>query len=99
MQLLPQGIEQGCARLDCDRARMPIDDGGHEHSRRRQVGRISGKRRRTGHCHATRDERGPFDELTSVNGHSQCPRVIKAVVRGDCVAGCGERMRGNLHKR
>jgi hypothetical protein len=70
MQLLPQCVEQGRARLDCDRVRVPVDDDRHSH---RLLSRISGKRlQRTGYGHAARDEAGAFDELASVNGHSQC---------------------------
>ena len=55
----------------------PLTIGGHKHSCRRPLGRINGKRQRTGYGDAARDEPGAFDELASVNGHSQRPCVIE----------------------
>jgi hypothetical protein len=86
MQLLAQCIQQRCARFHQDRPPLPVDESRHRNTRRRLLGRINRKRQCTGYGHATGDEPGAFDELASVNRHSQYPCVIESRRAGRCFA-------------
>ena len=74
--MLAQCVQQSRARLDCDRARLPVDDGGYRHSRGRLLGGISRNRlQRTGYGESAGDEPAP-----SMN--SRLLMVIRSVLVG-----------------